>query len=119
MLNSFKKAALAICVLGMLTTGCVTNRTVGGGVDDVAADINLRSRLLGDNLYDYSDVDLTIYEGRLMLTGSMLSEDGKNHVNELAKRAPNVKEVLDELVISQKTTFGQGTSDALIDEKLL
>ncbi|MCI5045537.1 MAG: BON domain-containing protein [Aquisalinus sp.] len=115
---SLFKGLLVAAAASVMITGCATNRTFGGGVDDVTADINLRARLFDDGLYDYSDVDLTVYEGRVLLTGTMRTREGKKHLEQLAARSANVEEVMNEIIIGQKTPFNQGTSDALIDEKL-
>ena len=115
---TFIKAFLLAAAASTMIAGCATNRTFGGSVDDVAADLNLRARLFDDGLYDYSDVDLTVYEGRVLLTGTMRTREGKRHLEELALRSANVEEVMNEIFIGPKTTFNQGTSDALIDEKL-
>lgn len=116
----FRRAglAMALFVAAALATGCVQNRTIGGNVDDASADISLKSKLLQDGLYDYSDVDITVFEGRVMLTGSMRTEEGKAHVEDLARNAANVEAVINEIVLGEKTGFQQGTRDALIDQQL-
>lgn len=112
------KSILLVAALGTMISACATNRTFGGGVDDVAADFNLRARLFDDGLYDYSDVDLTVFEGRVLVTGTMRTAEGKNHVQDLVLRSAGVEEVMNEIIVGEKTPFSQGTSDAVIDEKL-
>ncbi len=112
------KILLVVGAFSLATSACVTNRTFGGGVDDVSAGINLKARLFGDGFYNYGDVDLTVYEGRVLLTGTMSTEAGKQHLQQLASNSANVEEVLNEIVVGQRTTFNQTSSDVLIDEKL-
>ncbi|NHK28187.1 BON domain-containing protein [Parvularcula flava] len=112
------KALIALCAATMLATGCAQNRTIGGNVDDAAADIALKANLVKDEKYDYSDVDITVFEARVMLTGSMRTEEGKAHLERLAQNSPNVKQVINEIIVGEKTSFQQGTRDALIDQRL-
>lgn len=109
---------LAAAAFSLSATACVQNRTIGGGVDDTTSDVSLKTKFLQDGKYDYSDVDITVFEGRIMLTGSMQTLEGKQHVAVLAGKATNVQEVLDEIEVGMRTPFQQGTTDALIDEKL-
>lgn len=114
----FLRTVLAGAIVLFMASGCIQNRTIGGGVDDAAADISLKSQLLRDNQYDYTDVDITVFEGRLMLTGTMRSEQGRAHAEQLARKANNVSVVINEIIVGEKTSFAQGTKDALIDQQL-
>ena len=109
---------IALAALALTAPACVQNRTAGGNVDDLTSDVSLKGKLLKDGLYDYSDVDITVFEGRLLLTGTMRSEEGKAHAGQIAEKAQNVSEVINEVSIGSRTTFRQGTSDASIDSKL-
>ncbi|MEL7487484.1 MAG: BON domain-containing protein, partial [Pseudomonadota bacterium] len=71
-----------------------------------------------DRNYDYSDIDITIYEGRLLLTGTMRSEDGRKRLIANAWKADNVRQVIDEIFIGDKTPIGQGLSDSRIDQAI-
>ncbi|MEE9328547.1 MAG: BON domain-containing protein [Parvularculaceae bacterium] len=112
------RPALALLTAAFLLTGCITNRSFGDGLDDTSADANLKTALLGDKSHDYADVDITVFEGRLLLTGTMRTLVGKQHVGRLAANTENVTEVINELVVGKKTSFGQGAKDALLDERI-
>lgn len=116
-LTSLPAAALmAVALLG--TTACVQNRTIGSTVDDTTSDVSIKTKLLQDGKYDYSDVDVTVFEGRMMLTGTMRTADGRDHVVRLANKATNVTEVLDEIVVGGRTSTNQGLIDGRIDVQL-
>ena len=66
---------VALDCTGDLKSNALTRRTLSGSVNDIGADAELKAVLFADRQYDYSDVDLTVYDGRLMLTGSMLNEE--------------------------------------------
>lgn len=107
---------LALALSGL--AACASSRTLGGSVGDLETDAALKSVLFADRKHDYGDVDLTVYEGRVMLTGTMRTEEGRKKLVENAWKAEGVKQVIDEIVIAGKTSLGQGFEDARIDQTL-
>jgi osmotically-inducible protein OsmY len=118
MFSSAVKAIALAAAISLSATACVQNRTFGSGVDDIQSDASLKARLFKDERFDYGDVDITVYEGRVLLTGTMRTDEGKYHVGKAAERSANVVEVLNEIVVSDRTPFQQGARDALIDQRL-
>ncbi len=108
----------ALGLAGFALSACVTNRTFGDGIDDTMADLSMKSRLLQDGLYNYNDIDMSVFEGRLLLTGTISSQDGKQHVEDLARASKGINEVLNEIVVGKHTSMGQGARDLWIDERL-
>lgn len=113
----FRRTLLLAAILA-LTAACAQNRTLGDRIDDTSASINLKSKLLFDRKVDTSDIDMTIFEGRLLLTGTVRSDGDRIVVEEKAKTIPQVREVINELEVLPKTSIGQGARDAWIDQKL-
>lgn len=111
-------AALAPIVILVFLAGCASNRSFGSNVDDFNADTSLKRILLVNREHDYSDIDITVFEGRVMLTGTMRSPEGQTKLVENAFRAPNVIQVIDETVLNNKTPFKQGVTDGRIDQAL-
>ncbi len=112
-------AAMLLAALTALTlNACVSNRTFGEGVDDSAADISLGARLLADRSHDFSDVDVTVFEGRVLVTGTVRTEAARLALTDKASRLNLVSEVLNEVVVGGRTSVGQGTKDALVDRRL-
>lgn len=121
MLNSLSPLAKLIPALLMavlLLSGCASSRSFGSNLDDVSADTTLKRVLLFDRTHDYSDIDITVFEGRVLLTGTMRSPDGQSTLVENAFKAPNVVQVIDESLVTNKTPFGQGVQDSRIDQAL-
>lgn len=110
-----RAAALFACAA---LAACASSRTLSGSVNDLGANATLKAVLFADRSYDYSDIDLTIYEGRLLLTGTMHSEDGRKKLVENAWKADGVEQVIDEIFVGDDTSFGQGFEDARIDQEL-
>ncbi|HXI85879.1 MAG TPA: BON domain-containing protein [Parvularculaceae bacterium] len=98
--------------------GCASSRTLSGAVSDLGANAELKAVLFADRHHDYSDVDLTLYDGRLMLTGTMRDEAGHKQLIEDAWKADGVKQVIDEILIAGKTSLGRGLDDTRIDQTI-
>jgi len=115
---SFKIARVLTAAALLAIAGCASSRSLDESVTDLTANTELKAVLFADRSHDYSDVDLTLFEGRLMLTGAMPSEEGHQKLLENAWKADGVDQVIDEVLIEQKTSFGQGFEDARIDQTL-
>jgi len=110
--------AIGALVGGLTLSACSSSRSTGANVDDVSANSALKRVLLFDRQHDYGDVDVTVFEGRVMLTGTMRSRDGQARLVENAFKAPNVVQVIDETILAEKTPIGQGFEDSRIDRAL-
>lgn len=111
-----KQTAAALLIA--LAAACASSRNLDESFTDIGADSELKAVLFADRKHDYGDVDLTIYEGRLLLTGTMRSEEGRQRLIENAWKAGGVDQVIDEIVVGGKTSFGQGVEDARIEASL-
>ncbi|WP_375201681.1 BON domain-containing protein [Hyphococcus sp.] len=113
-------AAKTVLVLGaFLALGaCASSRNLDQAFSDLSGNAELKGVLFADRTHDYGDIDLTLYEGRLMLTGTMKSDQGRAKLIENAWKADGVKEVIDEVFVGDGTGFGQGVEDSRIDQVL-
>lgn len=115
------KKFLSALTLGLTATAlaaCASSRNLDESLTDIGADAELKGVLFADRTHDYGDVDLTIFEGRLMLTGTMKSEGGRAKLIENAWKANGVDQVIDEIIVGEGTPLGQGFEDARIDAAL-
>ena len=99
-------------------TACGTSRNLDSTFGDIGMNTELKSALFADRNFDYSDIDLTVYEGRLLLTGTMRSEAGRQALITNAWTVEGLKQVIDEIKITERTSFGQGFEDTRIDQTL-
>lgn len=113
----FAAAVLALAAPAFLS-GCASSRNLDESVTDIGADAQLKAVLFADRSHDYGDVDITIFEGRLLLTGTMKSEDGRRKLIDNAWKAEGVDQVIDEIFVGDGTSFGQGFEDGRIDAAL-
>lgn len=114
---SFLRISAAV-FLTFALAACATSRSIDDTFTDFSASSELRSILFSDRQHEYGDVDITMHEGRLMLTGSMLTEEGRAKLVQNAWKADGVTQVVDEIVIGEKTGFSQGFEDSRIDQVL-
>lgn len=106
-------AGAVICL-----AACASSRSLDDSFTDIAANAELKGVLFSDRAHDYSDVDLTVHEGRLMLTGTMRTDEGHEKLIANSWKAEGVDQVIDEIKIDEKTSFGQGFEDTRIDQTL-
>lgn len=109
---------LTVLAAALALSACASSRNLDDSFADLSGNAELKSVLFSDRTHDYGDVDITLYEGRLLLTGTMPTEAGREKLIENAWKAENVKEVIDEVFIGDGTSMGQGFEDARIDNAL-
>jgi osmotically-inducible protein OsmY len=102
----------------LFLTACASSRALDDSVSDIATNAELKGVIFTDRSHDYSDIDLTVFEGRLLLTGTMPTEDGRKKMVENAWKAGGVSQVIDAIVVGERTSFGQGFEDTRIDQTL-
>lgn len=110
-----------ILFIPLLLTGCAAPVAMGGigavglsavedrGVGGVASDEMIRVQVNGPLLqkYEYAGVSLTVYRGRVLLTGIVPNEEIKNEVIHVVRNVSGVKEIINGLKVQN--------DDSLID----
>lgn len=76
------------------------------------------SSKIRDGVGDQSHVNVTSYNRRLLLTGEVPNAETRTKIEELAKAAPNVREVQNELTIGEASSFSARTNDTYITTKV-
>jgi osmotically-inducible protein OsmY len=103
---------------------------VGGGyvlsqersLGDTARDTGIRAVITKSwrdaNVKLADDLDCTVYEGRVLLTGEVTSEDLRQEAVKRAWQVDGVKEVYDEIQVGPEEGFTQDVSDGVISNKM-
>lgn len=110
-------APAAIGGIGSLGMSAAEDR----GLDGVASDQALRVKLnfqLEKNLSDFTGIELTVYKGRVLLTGVAGSEKVKADAVRVAKRVKGVRDVIDGMNVRGEDGFSENARDAWITTKL-
>ena len=117
--STFMRPA-AICALGLSAlalSACGSSRTLGGTFGDMDTHQTLRASLM-DSHYEFDDIDTTIFESRLMLTGTVRTEAARNYLVQEVWKIGGISQVIDEVLIADKTGSGQGLADTRIDQTI-
>ncbi len=93
-------------------------RGVGGSVDDFSIKTNIESAWIKANPRLQADLNVTVYEGRTLLTGTALTPEFKAQAKEIASRVAGVRAVYDEVEVGPPEGAWQGTQDAWITSRL-
>ncbi len=118
---------------GLVLSGCVTaatsaiteTATIGAqerSLSEAGSDARIRM-LLDDKLFKYKvdlfrDVDTSITEGRVLMTGNVPTALDRVKATELAWQVPGVRQVMNELQVRSDTGVGNYTRDSWIIAKL-
>lgn len=108
-------------VVGGVATAGVTvaqERSVGNAIDDNLITIAIGSNLLQFNADLFQAVDIEVYEGRVLLTGSVPEPDGRIEAVRLAWLANGVTEVLNEIQVTDKSGLEDFFRDSWITTQL-
>lgn len=123
----------SIILLPLILSGCVAPVALGGigalgmsavedrGLSGVASDQILRIKVndeLSDKLSYFFDYDLTVYKGRVLITGIAPNETVKAEALRLIKGVNGVNEVIDGLNLKGEEGFSEYTRDAWMTTKL-
>ncbi|HEX7273757.1 MAG TPA: BON domain-containing protein [Casimicrobiaceae bacterium] len=117
-------AALSSCVPVMVAGGIAAGaaiatdrRTTGAQLDDEVIEdktaLALKERFKGD-----FHINVTSYNGIVLLTGEVPAEAAKADVEQLVRSTPKVRAVQDELVIGPVTDLSSRSNDTLITSKV-
>jgi osmotically-inducible protein OsmY len=100
--------------------GYVANqeRGVSGSVDDFAIKTNIQNAWIKTNPALQADINVTVYEGRTLLTGTAPNPESKAQAKEIASQVPGVRAVYDEIEIMPGEGAWQNVKDAWITNQL-
>ena len=96
----------------------VDRRTSGAQLDDQGIELRSRNRMK-DELGDArARVAVTSYNRRVLLTGEAASEAVKTQITQIVSGVPNVREVINELGVTNSPTLTERAADTLITGRL-
>ena len=119
-------ALLGGCAVGLLAGGAVTGivaahdrRTVGTVIDDQVLELDISHAFGADRaLIDLSNINVTVYNKTVLLSGETPTDELKARAGEFAKRvAGQDKRVFNELVIRAPSSLWARSQDALVTTK--
>lgn len=93
-------------------------RPVGEALNDTEIKLGLTDRLLKSDDGLFSRVSTKVMEGRVMMTGLVERDDDRGEAARIAWTVPGVREVINEIEVSESSSLSTLPSDEWIDTKL-
>src|SRR6516225_206981 len=93
-------------------------RGTGGSVDDFKIKTNIQSAWLNANPLMQRDLSVTVYEGRVLLTGAAPDPQFKAQAKEVASRVPGVRAVYDEIEVAPSESTWESAKDTWITSRV-
>ena len=93
-------------------------RGAGGSVDDFKIKTNIQNAWLNTNPLMQRDLSVTVYEGRILLTGAAPDPQFKAQAKEVASRVPGVRAVYDEIEVTPPESTWESAKDTWITSRV-
>jgi osmotically-inducible protein OsmY len=107
--------ALAGCVGLSLNT---QERSFSSAVDDFNTQTELNARLIGESPSLFADVNTTVIEGRVHLSGTVATNEERLTATRLAWATPNVREVVNDIEVIETNGIGDIARDRWISAQV-
>lgn len=122
LLASFILQGCATAVITGVATGASLihdRRSTGSVIDDQGIEFKASSALYQDKeIYDQSHINVTSYNGQVLLTGETASEALKQQITSTIKSLNKVTRVYNEVIIAAPSSLPSRSSDAWITSKI-
>jgi osmotically-inducible protein OsmY len=93
-------------------------RGVGGTVDDLTIKTNIQNAWLQVNPLMQRDFNITVYEGRTLLTGTSPNPELKAQAKQVASQIPGVVAIYDEIEVAPSEGAWQSVRDTWISSQI-
>ncbi len=123
----------AIAIASVLLAGCAPllvagavggtalvatdRRSAGAQLDDESIELKIANNI-GAGFGDQVHVNVTSYNGVVLLTGEVPTQDSLNAIVEIVHKTPKVRTVHNELLIGPVASIGSRTNDSYITAKV-
>ena len=131
---SISKFSLIVLIPIILLQGCATaiitgaatgvtiahdRRTTGAVIDDQGVEFKAALAIFNNkDIYEQSNINVTSYNGIILITGETLTEQLKRQVYDLVRVIPKVRTIHNELIIAAPSSLPSRSSDAWITSKV-
>ena len=131
---SISKFPLIVLITIILLQGCATaiitgaatgvtiahdRRTTGAVIDDQGVEFKAALAIFNNkDIFEQSNINVTSYNGIILITGETLTEQLKRQVYDLVRVIPKVRTIHNELIIAAPSSLPSRSSDAWITSKV-
>ena len=109
---------VALVLLLTACTGLVDDRSAGEVLDDSVINTRIDTALAQESGRLFVDVATTVFQGRVMLTGSVTSRDSADTAARIANGVSGVTQVINEIQVTDEGGFTATATDVTIETKL-
>ncbi len=109
-------AAIFVGAEGVSTA--TQERTAGERIDDNGIAISINAKLAAKDKDLFASVSTDVREGRVLLTGKVKDPVTKKDAEDIAWRTQGVREVINELKVSNEESFSNYVSDSWISNQI-
>ncbi|MCL4158630.1 UNVERIFIED_CONTAM: hypothetical protein GTU68_003858 [Idotea baltica] len=117
----FLQACATAVITGAATGASIAHdrRTTGSVIDDQGIEFKAASAIYRNKMiYDQSHVNVTSYNGTVLVTGETLTDQLKQQIYDLVRQIPKVHTIHNELIIAAPSALPSRSSDAWITSKV-
>ncbi|MEQ1866363.1 MAG: BON domain-containing protein [Micropepsaceae bacterium] len=121
---SSRLIAASLLAASSTLSGCVglslntQERSLSSAVDDFNAQTQLNAMLLAESPSLFANVNLTIVEGRVHMSGTVPNNDDRLIATRLAWQTPHVKEVINDIEVTSEADVGDIAQDRWISAQV-
>jgi osmotically-inducible protein OsmY len=111
----------AAVVTGAATGATVAadRRTTGTVIDDQGIEFKASHAIFTNkDIYDQSHINVTSYNGLVLITGETPTESLKQQIESIVKNIPKVRRVFNEVIIAAPSSLPSRSSDTWITSKI-
>jgi osmotically-inducible protein OsmY len=121
---SWFNGRILVLALSVQLAGCVgiqlnpQERNFLSAVDDLNIQTEFNARLIGESGALFANVNSTVIEGRLHITGTVPAQADRQKVTRIAWTIPAVKEVVNDIEVTSETGLVEAARDRWITAQL-
>ena len=121
---SWFNGRILVLALSVQLAGCVgiqfnpQERNFRAAVDDLNIQTEFNARLIGESGALFANVNSTVIEGRLHITGTVPAQADRQKVTRIAWTIPAVKEVVNDIEVTTETGLVEAARDRWITARL-
>jgi osmotically-inducible protein OsmY len=121
---SWFNGRILVMALSVQLAGCVgiqfnpQERNFLAAVDDLNIKTEFNARLIGESGALFANVNSTVIEGRLHITGTVPAQADRQKVTRIAWSIPAVKEVVNDIEVTTETGLVEAARDRWITARL-
>ena len=110
---------IAAVMFTLALTGCIgQERSFSKGIDDFNAQTELNARLLSESPSLFANVNMTVIEGRVHLSGTVKTNEQRLTVTRLAWETPHVVEVANDIEVTDEVGLIDAARDRWISTQV-